>query len=427
MQQFQSTLKSPEIESSINKLIKLTKDKEKKKILTLVKNVILEEALPECKVFFKDKLPNSNNNEEVKFNLSPLPTDSLKGVGDANVLLGTLYNSELKVPVAVKIAYSPNLTAPSWSQDNSGYVEFLVYQQIREIILLRETPCLILPFFFQQCNLDQSLDIDTKPEIRDLLEREKADRSKNTSFDKSRLLITVMERGETTLRQWVRKTMKTPNMTWEQFKPTILEICFMMGHLFHVLIYHGIVNHDTHQKNIFAFENKEQIAFKNDWDDVSSPYFVMKPSIVPKSYDFDQAYYSKIENTGLTNTALCQSHGICNEMNEKWDLFRFLKTLYNEIKYQSEISKIQNNNEADKGKWARKFMDLASEMKWFDRDFFKKHSIFLTEGPEGSKEAIQHVKDSDFASIPQFLNSFESIYGTTKKPNQNVNVYAISK
>lgn len=385
------------------------------------------ELLPPCQDLFKSDA--ASKKYPITFELEKGVEEAALGKGDAVIFLGYLVQKQLKIPVALKLAFVSNQDPPEEGEidqrDNSGEIEFSILFKIRNIILSHESPNFIMPLAFRECNLEEILaekGVDQKFEQQIFPLYQSLENS--PAFDRSDIVITIMERGKQTLYKLLPQVIDQMD-TFEEFQSKFLDpMLFQIGNAFHVLVSHGIVHHDAHMNNIFVdFIKGNKFYFKNSWDDFSSEFYEVASDWIAKIFDFDQAYLRGTQNLGLTNTALCKQHGICNIFNKKWDLFRFLKSFYSTLRWA-----VKRNIAKPKENWNIEFLKLGERRKWFNAEFFiqfdKIPEVDVTKliSLDDQEEDLQGVKDSKFASLPMFLHSFDQVFATSKRPE---NFYGI--
>lgn len=375
--------------------------------------------IPDCLQMFKNVKYEEYKYSKVYFEFEPRLKSSLKGKGDAVILLGSLiceYNSDInKLPVAIKIAFKTSEDIPRSERDNSGEIEYEILLKIKDSLLKKQSPNFIFPFIFQECDLNIIFEQDSNLDPK-FIESVKPSFIKNQTQNRfsNDTIITVMERGKGTLSDLIMNSIQDENMSWEEFESTIIiPVFFQIGYAFKVLLNLGIVHHDTHMENIFV----------DSYDELQNIYYMYENKInnirtryVPKIFDFDQSYLKGEENLGLRNTALCKIHGICNTFNQKWDLYRFLITFHSTLIYYLD----RNPSKSD---WADQYMEfITRKNKWVDQDFASKEYSVLYDSAK--KRELFNLPDEILISVDNFISSlapfFENVDSKYLEPNQIV-------
>lgn len=405
--------------------------KSKIEILSLIANQVTENPssiIPNCsQLFINIDGLNQNNIQKTKITLEldPQLNSSLKGKGDAIVILGSL-NCEngSKIPVAIKIAFKTNPNIDESYQDNSGEIEYEILLKIKDILIKKVSPNFIFPFIFQECdlnilfnnqnNLDQNFINSVGPKYI------KNNEDEQRKFLNDQSMIIVMERGKFSFSNLIMSCIYDKDYTWDQFVLNIIDpVFFQVGHAIKVLILLGIIHHDLHMSNIFIdeYESDQELFFKTSFDSLNQVY-KLETKYVPKLFDFDQSFLRGDENTGLTNTNLCKLHGICNTFNQKWDLYKFLMVFYSDLKYYCI-------HEEEKQDWPDKYRDLVTQRNWIDQSFL---DIGISElyDPINKKEYF-NLPDSKVISVDKFIYSFDQYKIKETKNSQSKVIFDTNK
>jgi hypothetical protein len=144
----------------------------------------------------------------------------------------------------------------------------------------------------------------------------------------------------------------------------------------------GLRHNDLHFGNIFIEETKEPVFlfFHLQRDLIVR----VKTRYIPKIYDFDTSaiLYPSVPRNLMLDAYYCVDFGNCNIANSKYDLFKFLKKLYDSIEKESIL--------------VNRFFSKILDLDWFQgkKDFLR-YQEYLSEEQLPSHEKLIEVLYSE--------------------------------
>lgn len=275
-----------------------------------------------------------------------LKIHSKESASDTIILLGKIkYNLPRPIfdnNIVVKLSFE------SKRKDNSLEVELEAYKLVNQILSNKYSPNLLgmiaaykCDNFFNQVLRGKSIQ-KSKEFYTKLLEQMVYIEGPQINYNLNRANILILERAN-------GASLKHAFENYNLLESDIKAIYFQLLYTLSVMSTVGLQHNDLHINNIFidttSTNTPKQVAYI-----VGDNIYIINTRYVVKIYDFDQASIfntntipptNKIINTKLDiYKEFCQTAGICNTYNPKFDIFLLLSQTYIYFKnniYQQQI------------------------------------------------------------------------------------------
>ncbi len=257
--------------------------------------------------------------------------------------------------------------------DNSLEVERLIYTNIvQKLLLNNNTPNIINYIADYKCNLfkqsnsrsdsdsdsddeeddnlfnlDKSISKDFLKEVKNILNQ--------GDYHNNQTNILMLEKSNgITIEKWLKQKPKLKN---------ILEVCTQVIYTLKCFTRILLQHNDLHMGNIFIEELPSPISlyYNMESEGKSTQCVELKTKYIAKIFDFDRSsiYHPGIpRNLILDDKTLCDTVGICNSINIKADLFRFLSSV---------TIIISSWPEDPYKKFQDEFISKISDMNWLEK------------------------------------------------------------